>query len=82
MDELLRATADRAVRYLNELPARSVAPDPAALEGLRGFDGPLPDAALRPRAVIALLDELGSPATMATAGPALLRLRDRRRRCR
>jgi len=69
VDELLRTTADRAIRYVHELPERRVAPDAAALAGLDRFDEPLPDGPDDPKRVIALLDEAGSPATAATAGP-------------
>jgi glutamate/tyrosine decarboxylase-like PLP-dependent enzyme len=69
MDELLRTTADRAIRYVNALPERRVAPDAAALAGLDRLDEPLPDGPDDPERVIALLDEAGSPATVATAGP-------------
>ncbi len=69
MDELLHSTAARAVRYLRELPERHVAPDAAALARLTGFSEALPDGPDDPERVIALLDELGSPATVASAGP-------------
>jgi glutamate/tyrosine decarboxylase-like PLP-dependent enzyme len=69
VDELLRTTAERAIRYVHELPERRVAPDAAALAGLERFDEPLPDGPDDPERVIALLDEAGSPATMASAGP-------------
>ena len=68
MDELLRNTAERAIRYVNELPARRVAPDAAALAGLGRFDEPLPDGPDDPERVIGLLDDAGSPATVASAG--------------
>jgi glutamate/tyrosine decarboxylase-like PLP-dependent enzyme len=66
--KLLRQTAERAIRYLQELDERSVAPAPAAIEALRQLDTPLPDEPLAEREVLALLDELGSPATVASAG--------------
>ena len=69
MDELLRDAAERAIRYTGELPERRVAPEAGALEGLERFDEPLPDAPDDPGRVLALLDEAGSPATVATAGP-------------
>jgi len=69
VDELLRTTAERAIRYVHELPERRVAPDAAALAGLERFDEPLPDGPDDPERVIAFLDEAGSPATMASAGP-------------
>lgn len=67
--ELFRMAAERAVRYLDGLDARPVAPTAAALDGLARFDEPLPQAGRDPAAVLALLDEAGSPATMATNGP-------------
>jgi glutamate/tyrosine decarboxylase-like PLP-dependent enzyme len=69
MRELLIDAAGRAIDYLHGLDARAVAPAPAAVQALDGFDTALPDAGSDPREVIALLDRLGSPATMAMAGP-------------
>jgi glutamate/tyrosine decarboxylase-like PLP-dependent enzyme len=68
MRDLLSAAAERAIRYLETLDSRSVAPTSRAVSGLARFDGPLPDGPGDPAAVLALLDEVGSPATMATAG--------------
>src|SRR6185312_7589981 len=45
-----------------------VAPDDAALAGLARFDEPLPEVAGDPAGTLALLDEAGSAATMASAG--------------
>jgi glutamate/tyrosine decarboxylase-like PLP-dependent enzyme len=69
MRELLGDAAARAVRYLEGLGERRVAPSPEAVEGLARFDAPLPERPLDPAAVLALLDEVGSPATVASAGP-------------
>jgi glutamate/tyrosine decarboxylase-like PLP-dependent enzyme len=69
VDELLRTTADRAIRYMRELPERRVAPDAAALTALKRFDEPLPEGPDDAKHVLALLDEAGSPATVASAGP-------------
>jgi glutamate/tyrosine decarboxylase-like PLP-dependent enzyme len=69
MNELLEEAAQRAITYLNGLETRSVAPTPEAIAALSGFDEPTPEASADPRAVLALLDRLGSPATMAMAGP-------------
>jgi glutamate/tyrosine decarboxylase-like PLP-dependent enzyme len=69
MEELLRSTTERAIRYLRELPDRSVTPEVDALIGLECFDESLPEGPDEPARVIALLDEAGSPATMASAGP-------------
>jgi glutamate/tyrosine decarboxylase-like PLP-dependent enzyme len=65
---LLGDTAERATRYLEGLPQRSVAPTPEALARLRELDGPLPEAGADAASVLSLLDEIGSPATMASAG--------------
>ena len=43
MDELLRTTAERAIRYLHELPDRAVRPEVDALAGLERFDEALPE---------------------------------------
>ena len=68
MEDLLRATAERAARYLAGLQDRAVAPTPEALANLRRLDEPLPERPTDPSTVIRLLDEIGSPATMASAG--------------
>src|SRR2546422_6384421 len=68
MEHLLKATAERAWRYRESLRDRNVAPSPEAVANLRRFDEPPPEAPTDPEAVIALLDEVGSPATMASAG--------------
>jgi glutamate/tyrosine decarboxylase-like PLP-dependent enzyme len=65
---LLAEVAERAGRYLASLDQRPVAPDDAALAGLARFDEPLPELPGNPAATLALLDEAGSPATMASAG--------------
>src|SRR5258708_12027060 len=66
---LLQSAAARAQRYLDSLPERRVAPSPADVAGLDAFDIPLPDAPTDPEQVLAELDEHGSPATVASAGP-------------
>jgi glutamate/tyrosine decarboxylase-like PLP-dependent enzyme len=69
MDALLRDAADRAIRYLTELPERSVAPPADAVAALSALDVALPDQPTDPRSVLRLLDETASPATTAMAGP-------------
>jgi len=68
MQALLRDAAERALSYLAALDGRTVAPDATALAGLNAFDQPLPHASTDPREVLALLDQVGSPATVASAG--------------
>jgi glutamate/tyrosine decarboxylase-like PLP-dependent enzyme len=63
---LLNDAFRRAVTYLEQIPGRRVAPSPAAIEALRELVVPLPETALEPQAVLALLDRIGSPATVAS----------------
>jgi glutamate/tyrosine decarboxylase-like PLP-dependent enzyme len=69
MRKLLSEAAERAVRYLEGLDSRGVAPVAGAIERLTKWDEPLPGEPTDPETVVALLDEIGSPATMAMAGP-------------
>jgi glutamate/tyrosine decarboxylase-like PLP-dependent enzyme len=67
---LLADATQRAVAYLDALPARPVRAEPDAVAKLRyALDAPLPDAGRDARDVLAELDALGSPATVASAGP-------------
>ena len=68
MKKLLAETADRSGRYLAGLPHRSVAPLPEDVARLEALGGPLPDGPADPAEVLALLDDIGSPATVASAG--------------
>lgn len=68
MRPLLNDGAERAIRYLEGLNARSVAPTADALAAVQRLDSPLPESPSDPLETIALLDEVGSPATMAMAG--------------
>ncbi len=68
MTDLLSHVARRAGRYLEDLKERSVAPPAQALERLALLDEPLPACPTAPETVIDLLDRVGSPATMASAG--------------
>ena len=65
---LLRDAAERAIHYVDGLEHRAVAPDEPAMRGLERFDEPLPEAPGDPADTLRLLDEAGSPATVATAG--------------
>ncbi|HTL67776.1 MAG TPA: aminotransferase class V-fold PLP-dependent enzyme [Lacunisphaera sp.] len=68
MNTLLSDASARAIRYLENLDHRSVAPTPAAIAALRAFDEPLPAGPSDPAQTLRLLDEIGSPATTAMAG--------------
>jgi glutamate/tyrosine decarboxylase-like PLP-dependent enzyme len=66
MEKLLSEAAERGARYVTEVARRRVAPRPEDVAKLDGLGGPLPQDASNPAAVIAMLDDLGSPATMAS----------------
>ncbi len=65
---LLIDTADRAVRYLDGLDARPVRVTDHAIRNLDRLDEAFPKEPTDAGAVLAMLDAIGSPATMATAG--------------
>jgi glutamate/tyrosine decarboxylase-like PLP-dependent enzyme len=69
MRDLLTETAHRAIRYLEELSNRPVAPSQDAVQKLASFRIPFPSESTSPELVLRQLDELGSPATMAMPGP-------------
>ena len=66
---LLRDACARALAYLDGLADRPVAPAAADVAALGRLDFALPGAGLDAAAVLALLDEAGSPATVASGGP-------------
>ncbi len=68
-EALLRDACDRALRYLDTLPDRPVAPGQAAAAGLTALDFALPASGLPAADVLRMLDESGSPATVASGGP-------------
>jgi len=68
MKKLLEETAHRAARYIAGIANRRVAPLPADVARLNALGGPLPQLPSDPSDVLALLDDIGSPATVATAG--------------
>jgi len=62
---LLKRAARAAVDYLEGVEARPVAPTPKAIAALSALRGPLPPGPTSAEAVLHLLHEYGSPATMA-----------------
>src|SRR5713101_9394832 len=68
MCELFTAAAERAIRYLEGLDERGVAPDPTVVARLSELDIPLPAHPSEADETVALLDSY-SAATMAMAGP-------------
>src|SRR5512143_616224 len=69
MEDLIQEAARRSASYIKGLNERSVAPTSEAVERLKGFDVPLQDEPMAPIRVLAELDDLGSAATVASAGP-------------
>ena len=67
LDDLLNAALQRSLRYLRGARDRGVAPSQAAVERLNELAGDLPEMPTGPEAVLALLDEVGSPATVVNA---------------
>lgn len=68
MRELLTAAAERAIRYLEGLNERGVAPDPTVFACLSELAIPLPAHPSPADETVALLDSYNA-ATMAMAGP-------------
>jgi glutamate/tyrosine decarboxylase-like PLP-dependent enzyme len=68
MSDLLKTVAERAINYINGLDRRSIAPLPEAITRLSLIDQELPQDSSDPSEVLALLDEVCSPATVATTG--------------
>ena len=68
MRELLADFLDCALRYIDGRDSRSVAPSVEAIERLALLDEPLPEQPVDPRIVLQMLDEIGGPATVASAG--------------
>src|SRR5262245_83914 len=69
LKKLLEAATERSLKYLESLATRPVAPSPEGIAGLSRFDVPLQNESIDPKTVLAQLDEIGSPGTMAMAGP-------------
>ena len=65
---LLKRAARDAMDYLEGVNDRPVAPTPSAVAALSALRGPLPPGPTSPEAVLHLLNEYGSPATVAMGG--------------
>src|SRR5499427_10302163 len=64
LDEAARLAAN----YLRKIGTRRVAPSVSEIQALDALSGPLPESSLSPAEVLALVDRIGSPATIATTG--------------
>jgi glutamate/tyrosine decarboxylase-like PLP-dependent enzyme len=67
-DDLLKDVAVRATRYRDEVTQRGVFPSSAALRDLQRFSVELQDESIDAAKVLAELDTLGAPATVACTG--------------
>ena len=68
MQALLTDAAVRAARYVDEIRRRRVTPHSDDIARLEKLGGPLPENPCEPAEILALLDDVGSPATVATTG--------------
>jgi glutamate/tyrosine decarboxylase-like PLP-dependent enzyme len=66
--ELLLEAARRGGVYLDDLDSRQVKPDARAISMLEAFDEQLPDKPQDDLETLAMLDTVGSPATVSSAG--------------
>jgi len=66
--ELLADAAARAARYIHNIDTLPVAPSAENVARLEALGGAVPEGPCDPAQVLALLDDIGSPATVATAG--------------
>jgi glutamate/tyrosine decarboxylase-like PLP-dependent enzyme len=66
--ELLADAAARSAKYLAGIGGAPVAPCPEDIGRLAALGGALPEKPSDPAEILALLDDVGSPATVATAG--------------
>jgi glutamate/tyrosine decarboxylase-like PLP-dependent enzyme len=69
VEELLQNAARRSARYLADVRERGVAPSPTDVARLAALREPFPREPSEAADVLALLDEVGSPATLGIAGP-------------
>lgn len=69
MKKLLEDAARRGIRYRETVADRGVAPAPDAVAAIEQLVEALPEQGLREADTLSLLDEIGSPASVAMAGP-------------
>jgi glutamate/tyrosine decarboxylase-like PLP-dependent enzyme len=67
-DELLRQASETARKYVQGIGERRVSPTEKDLDNLAKFREPFPTAPANPMQILENLNEIGSPATMATTG--------------
>src|SRR5437016_10858220 len=67
LDTTLEEAALRSAAYLRAIRDRSVSPEASAVRRLTDLAGPFPTSPESASAILELLDEVGSPATVASA---------------
>ncbi|WPC03355.1 pyridoxal-dependent decarboxylase [Pseudomonas benzenivorans] len=67
--QLLAEADRRALAYFDDIAGRPVFPTPTAIAGLQAFDQAIPEQGMAGAEVLRRLDEIGSPATVASNGP-------------
>jgi len=68
VSDLLNLAAEKAIRYVDNVSKRTVAPPSAQLGALAAFHEPFPSEPCNPADMLNQLDVLGSPATTAMTG--------------
>jgi glutamate/tyrosine decarboxylase-like PLP-dependent enzyme len=68
IEKLLADALRRSARYLQGAQSRRVSPTPADVERLAELGGPLPEDPSDPQRILAMLDDVGSAATVINAG--------------
>jgi glutamate/tyrosine decarboxylase-like PLP-dependent enzyme len=66
--DVLNLAAERARHYIRKLPERNVGPSQAAVAALTKLHEPFPSSSSNPSDVVAMLDDVGSAASVATTG--------------
>lgn len=69
LESLLKDAALRGIEYRQSSLERSVAPAPEAVAAVNAFIEPMPQQGMDDAAVLAMLDDLGTPATVNMVGP-------------
>lgn len=67
--EILRDAAERGIRYREEIGARRVGPSVEDVAAVSAFDEVLTDDGCDAAATLAMLDEIGSPASVGMISP-------------
>jgi glutamate/tyrosine decarboxylase-like PLP-dependent enzyme len=67
-ERALRDATERSLRFLSTIGTRRSFPTATEIQALDRLDGPAPEAGTDPLEVLRALDEVGSPATVASAG--------------